>query len=198
MGVSRSPLLPLFRSDTQLGVLTELFCGADDELMISELAERIGLPLSSVAREVHRLAESDVVRVRKRGRGRFVSANRSLPWAAPLTELLDRTTGPAGAVAEAFASVEDVESVWIFGSWAARRLGIAGAAPHDIDVVVIGTPGALAVSRAALAAEKRIRVPVNPVIVERDDWDVPEPGSFLAHVKSGPLVGVIDAVPLHA
>jgi len=153
VGVSRSPLLPLFRSDTQLGVLTELFCGADDELMIS---------------------------------------------AAPLTELLDRTTGPAGAVAEAFASVEDVESVWIFGSWAARRHGIAGAAPHDIDVVVIGTPGALAVSRAALAAEKRIRVPVNPVIVERDDWDVPEPGSFLAHVKSGPLVGVIDAVPLHA
>jgi hypothetical protein len=188
--VTRSPLLPLFRSDTQLSLLTELFCGFDDELMISELADRVGLPLSSVAREVHRLAEADIVRVRKRGRAQFVSPNRTLPWAGPLTDLLDRTTGPAAAIADAFSSVKGVRAVWIFGSWAARHHGIAGPAPHDIDVAVIGTPSTLAVSRAARAAERRTHVPVNAISVEPADWDSPQPESFLATIKDGPLVPV--------
>lgn len=183
--------MPLFRSDTQLGVLTELFCGVDEELMISELADRLDMPLSSVAREVHRLEQADVVRVRKRGRGQFVTPNRSLPWAGPLTDLLDRTTGPAAAIGDAFGPVKGVEAVWIFGSWAARRHGATGPAPHDIDVVVVGTPSTLAVSRAARTAERRTHVPINAITVETADWDSPEPDSFLANLRSGPLVPVI-------
>jgi DNA-binding transcriptional ArsR family regulator len=190
VAVSRSPLLPLFRSDTQLGVLTELFCGVDHELMISELAERLALPLSSVAREVHRLEGADVVRVRRRGRAQFVSPNRELPWAGPLTELLDRTTGPAAVLAEAFGPVKHVDGVWIYGSWAARYHGEAGAAPHDIDVLVVGTPSALAVSRAAQSAERRTRVPVNATTVAPQDWDQPERDSFLATIRRRPLVAL--------
>jgi hypothetical protein len=191
--VSRSPLSPLFRSETQIRVLTELFCGPDDELMISEIAERAGLPLSSVAREVHRLDEADVVRLRRRGRSQFVSPNRGAPWSASLTELLDRTAGPAAAIAEAFGTVKNVKSVCIFGSWAARSHGQPGAAPRDIDVVAVGTPTELAVSRASAAAERRTGVPVNALIVDPDEWSNPaEPDSFIASIKNGPLVLVID------
>jgi predicted nucleotidyltransferase len=184
-------LLPLFRSDTQLGVLTELFCGVAGELMISELADRLAQPLSSVAREVHRLEAADIVKVTRRGRAQFVSPNRDLPWAGPLTELLDRTTGPAAAVTEAFASVKHVDAVWIYGSWAARARGEPGPAPHDIDVLVVGTPSALAVSRAAQLAERRTHVPVNTTTVAREDWARPERGSFLATIKTRPLVELL-------
>jgi predicted nucleotidyltransferase len=180
----------MFRSSTQIAVLTELFCGPVEELMISELATRIAVPLSSVAREVHRLAEVDILRVRKRGRSQFVSPNRDAPWSRALTELLDRTTGPAAAIAEAFGALQDVEAVWIFGSWAARLHGERGAAPHDIDVVVVGTPSALAVSRAAAVAERRTGVPVNAINVDPEIWDHPERRSFLADVKKGPLTAV--------
>jgi len=190
MGVSRSPLLPLVRSDTQLAVLTALFCGAEDELMISELAERVGLPLSSIAREVHRLEAADVVRVRKRGRTQFASANRDLSWAGPLTDLLDRTSGPAAILAAAFAGVRHIAAVWIFGSWAARSHGVAGSTPHDIDVIVVGQPSALAVTRAARDAERRIGVPVNAIVVDPEEWSAPEDGSFLAHIRAEPLVQV--------
>ena len=190
MGVSRSPLLPLVRSDTQLAVLTSLFCGGEDELMISELAEQVGLPLSSVAREVHRLEAANVVRVRKRGRTQFVSANRDLSWAGPLTDLLDRTSGPAAVLATVFGAVPHVEEVWIYGSWAARSHGVAGSAPHDIDVVVVGQPSSLAVSRASRDAEHRIGVPVNAIIVGPTEWSSPEGGSFLAQIRAEPLVRV--------
>jgi predicted nucleotidyltransferase len=183
--------MPLFRSEIQLGLLTELFCGVGGELMISELADRLAQPLSSVAREVHRLEAADIVRVARRGRTQFVSPNRDLPWAGPLTELLDRTTGPAAAVTEAFAPLKHVSSVWIYGSWAARARGEQGPAPHDIDVLVVGTPSALAVSRAAQAAERRTHVPVNATAVASEDWERPERGSFLASIKNGPLVEVI-------
>lgn len=192
MGAPTPPLLPLFRSDTQLHVLTELFCGPDEELMISELADRTDLPLSSVAREVHRLEDAGVLLLRRRGRSQFVSANRTLSWAAPLTDLLDRTSGPAAAITNTFSSVKHVASVAIFGSWAARSLGLGAGAPRDIDVVVVGTPSALAVSRAAQAAERRTRVPVNAITVALHDWTEPEPESFLASIKDGPLIPVIE------
>lgn len=160
--------------------------------MISELADRIDMPLSSVAREVHRLADADVVRVRKRGRSQFVSANRALPWAGPLTELLDRTAGPAAAIADAFAHLEGVQSAWIFGSWAARSHGEAGPAPHDIDLAVVGTPSALSVSRAARKAERRTNISVNAIIIDPADWAEPEEGSFLARIQHEPIVEVFD------
>jgi predicted nucleotidyltransferase len=191
VAVARSPLLPLFRSETQLRILTELFCGPDDELMISELATRIRLPLSSVSREVHRLQPDDILRIRKRGRAQFASPNRSAAWSRPLTELLDRTTGPAAVIADTFGSLAGVEAVWIFGSWAARSRGQRGTSPHDIDVLVVGSASAVEVSRASAAAERRIGIPVSALSVDPTDWEAPEPDSFVASLKAGPMVEVI-------
>jgi DNA-binding transcriptional ArsR family regulator len=197
VAVSRSALLPLFRSETQVRILTELYCGRDDELMIAELAERIRLPLSSVSREVHRLQEDDILHVRKRGRAQFASPNRDAPWSRPLTELLDRTTGPAAVIAATFGVIPNLEAVWIFGSWAARSRGQRGAAPHDIDVVVVGAASTLEVSRAAASAERRIGIPVSAISIERTDWDQPQPDSFVASIKMGPLVEVITRGSAH-
>jgi hypothetical protein len=60
---------------------------------------------------------------------------------------------------------------------------------------VVGTPSALAVSRAARVAERRTHVPVNALTVEPGDWAAPEPESFLATIKAGPLVPLVDRTP---
>ena len=192
MGVNRPPLLPLFRSETQLLVLGRLFCGPGGDLMVSELADQIAVPLSTVAREVHRLVDAGVLVATARGRSLFVGPNWDLPWASALAALLDQTIGPIAVISEVLSELEGVEQAFVFGSWAARAMGRSGAAPADVDLVVVASSSLseIELARGCRAAEDRIGIEVKPLRVEPADWEAPEADSFLESLKAGPLVEV--------
>ncbi len=195
VGVTRPPLLPLFRSETQLLILGRMFCGPAGDLMVSELADQVDVPLSTVAREVHRLVDAGVLLVTERGRSLFVGPNWHLPWALALAALLDQTIGPVAVISEGLSELEGVEEAYIFGSWAARARGRPGSAPADIDLLVVApwSLSDLELARVCRAAEDRVGLEVKPVRVEPHEWDPEsslEPGSFLASLRAGPLVDV--------
>lgn len=73
-----------------------------------------------------------------------------------------------------FARIPGASEVIIFGSWAARHAGEAGATPHDIDVLVVGEGVARAdVYEAADRAQARLGLPVNPTIRSRPNGPTP-------------------------
>jgi predicted nucleotidyltransferase len=189
MGTTRPPLLPLFRSQTQLDLLAAVF-SAPAPIAVGDLAERMGAPISTVSREVARLADAGVLRVVASGRAKLVEARRDHAWAPALAELLDRTVGIAAVVAETFGGLDDVDQVAVFGSWAERRLGRLGPPPRDIDVLVVGTPAAFEVASAAQAASRRLGLEVSPTVVSPEAWADPRQDPVLRAVKRGPLVVV--------
>jgi hypothetical protein len=86
--------------------------------------------------------------------------------------------------------------VAIFGSWAARYAGTVGAAPNDIDVLVVGDQvSRLAVDAAAQRSEDRLRIQVNPVVMDPARWQAGD-DPFAAQIKAGPTFFVTD--PLRA
>ena len=93
------------------------------------------------------------------GRTRLIRANARARWVAPLREILTVVTGPVVILAEELARIDGIESAFLFGSFAARMLGDAGPAPHDIDVMVLGEPDVDAVHRRALGSRPRRTVP---------------------------------------
>lgn len=189
MGVTRPSLLPLFRSHTQLGVLSVLFAAEAGALPITDIAQRVGLPLSSVSREVARLGEAGIVLIEVRGRVRLVEANRELPYARALTEMIEVTGGVEACLREAFAGLSGVESVVAFGSWAARRRGLPGRPPNDIDLIVVGEPDAFDVMAAVQEVESVARLPVNAITVALTQWNDPE-DPFIRQIKDGPTVEI--------
>jgi len=60
--------------------------------------------------------------------------------------------------------------VVIFGSWAARRAGVAGMAADDVDVLVLGNPARCDVYDAAERAEARLGYPVNALVRPIERW----------------------------
>ena len=93
-------------------------------------------------------------------------------------------------IADEFAALPKAEHVVIFASWAARCLGRTGAAPHDLDVVVIGQPTRESVYDAADRAQQRLRMAVNPVIRTADTWrDADDP--LVRQIQSSPFVPVL-------
>ncbi len=98
---------------------------------------------------------------RTHGRNRLVRANPTHPATAALTQLLELSFGPQIVIGEEFA-LPQVEQVVIFGSWADRHHGSPGPPPHDVDVLVIGTPERAAIYDAADRAQVRLGLQVNP------------------------------------
>ena len=184
-------LLPVLRSQHQADLLAKLLLHPEQEFTIADLTRGLRMPQSTVSGEVRRLADAGILVVRPVGRSRLVRANVSSRLVGPLTELIVLTYGPHVVVADEFGDLQDVASVVIFGSWAARYRGERGLPPNDVDVLVVGAPDRVAMYGAAERAELRLGRPVNPIVCSRAQWAHPtEP--FIVEIKSRPYVTVID------
>jgi DNA-binding transcriptional ArsR family regulator len=184
-------LLPVFRSKHQAELLMWLLLHPEQEYGVTDLSERLGVPLSTLHREVVRLNEAGLITSRALGRNRLIRADTSHPAARSLAQLLEVTFGPKAVIAEEF-SVRGVEQVLIFGSWAARYIGEPGPPPRDIDVLVIGKVDRADVYEAAERAQARLGIEVNPVVRSAKRWDDPA-DALIAQVKASPFVVVLDA-----
>lgn len=190
---TEAPLLaPIFRSDGQARLIAALLLSRD-ELSITDLAKRADLAYPTAHREVARLLEAGILSERQVGRTRLLRANDSSPLVNPLREILMVATGPVVVLAEEFAHIDRIESAFLYGSFAARMLGDAGPAPHDIDVMVLGDPDVDAVYEACTRAEAAVHRPVNPTILTTEEFG--ERSAFLDNVRSGPVVAVVGELP---
>jgi predicted nucleotidyltransferase len=162
----------------------------DREYGVSDLADRLGVPLSTLHREVVRLDKAGLIASRTLGRNRLVRANTAHPAAAALTQLLEITFGPRAVIAEEFA-IPGAEQVVIFGSWAARYAGEAGPPPHDIDVLVIGKIDRADVYEAADRAQARLGIEVNSVVRTPKQWADPA-DALVKQIKASSYIVVLD------
>lgn len=184
-------LLPVFRSQHQAELLMWLMLHPDQEFGVSDLAARLGVPLSTLHREVVRLDASGLITSRTLGRNRLLRANTTHPAAAALTQLLEVTFGPKVVVAEEFA-IPGAEQVLIFGSWAARYAGQSGPPPHDIDVLVVGRVDRADLYDAADRAHARLGIEVNPVVRTVKQWNDPS-DALVAQIKASAHTIVLGA-----
>jgi predicted nucleotidyltransferase len=183
-------LLPVFRSQHQAELLMWLLLHPDQEFGVSDLAGRLGVPLSTLHREVVRLDKAELIVSRTLGRNRLLRANTGHPAAPALTQLLEVTFGPKVVVAEEFAT-PGAEQVVIFGSWAARYAGQAGPPPNDIDVLVVGKVGRADLYDAADRAQGRLGIEVNPVVRTAKQWDDPA-DVLVGQIKASAFTVVLD------
>lgn len=190
---TEGPLLaPIFRSDGQARLLSALLLGVD-EISLTELASRAGVAYASAHREVGRLLDAGIVRERLAGRTRLLRANADSPLVPPLREILLIATGPVALLGVEFTAIEGIESAFLYGSFAARMQRIAGAAPNDIDVMVIGTPDPDLIYQACDRVEEAVHRPVNPTILSRTEARADS--GFLAQVRDGAVVPIVGELP---
>jgi DNA-binding transcriptional ArsR family regulator len=186
-------LLPILRSEHLAEILTVILLHPDVEYTLSDLAGMLGLPLTTVQREVNRLTSAQLIRERRIGRSRLVSADLSNRYSRPLTELVTLAFGPRFVVGEEFRSLGAV-AVAIYGSWAARYEGVPGNQPRDVDVLVIGEVPRRDLYEAAERAEQRLKLPVNPVLSSRARW-LAAADALIQQIRAAPLVWVVGGEP---
>ncbi len=183
--------MPVFRSRHQADLLTVLFLHPDDDHTTTDLAARLGIPLTTAHRELSRLEAAGLLTGRQVGRARLLRANTGHRAFAPLARLLLVTFGPHVVITEEFTGLPRVSTVVLYGSWAARYDGVDGPAPADVDVLVVGTPQRADVYAAAERAEARLSIPVNPVVRSPARWTAGD-DPLIATIQTGPHLVLQD------
>lgn len=189
MRVAAPPLLPIFRSRLQGELLALVLIDPSRSWTIDELSERTGHPYQTVATEVRRLQDVQLINVSTVGRTKLLSANDSNPYTRPLAQLVLMSFGPPLVISEEFGAVGRIEQLMIYGSWAARYEGEAGPVPNDIDLLVIGQPDRDELHEAAARAQRRLGREVNVTRRTRAAWNTATDG-FTQQVRSSPLLEV--------
>jgi len=180
--------MPIFRSHHQATLLAWLFLHPDREYTLTDLAQRLNVPLTTLHREAERLVLAGILRDRYRGRARLLQANTSNRAAAPLTQLLEVTYGPETVIGEEF-TIANADRVLIYGSWADRYHGTPGPPPNDVDVLVVGNVDRAEVYDAADRARTRLGMQVNPVIWTAQKW-ADGADALIAQIKVSATVDV--------
>jgi len=183
------PLLPLFRSDAQARLLAQLYLRPERRRTLSELARELGVSHTTLSREADRLEQSGLVESEYLGKQRLLSRNERSVYFHSLRDLLLRAFGPLPLLERALPQQTGVTQAFLYGSWAARYLGEPGEAPHDLDLLVVGTPQRNAIARLSRDLERELGIEVNPTIVSVDDWKHKRTG-FLRSLADSPLVEI--------
>jgi predicted nucleotidyltransferase/DNA-binding transcriptional ArsR family regulator len=184
---SAPALLPVFRSEAQARILAALLLDPSREASIADLAGLAGIRPPNALREVNRLIGAGLLKDRRVGRTRLVSADVSSPYHQPLVQILARSFGPVLVIGDELAAVPGIDKALIFGSWAARFLGQAGPPPGDVDVLVIGAPPGRDLRRANARMEDALHIPVQITTVPAHEWAAAESG-FLRDVQTKPSI----------
>jgi hypothetical protein len=185
---------PYFRSDGQARLLAVLVLLTDDgvELTIRDIAQRAELPYATAHKEIERQLAAGLFREHKVGNYRFIGVNPDSPLLQPVRDLLAITAGPVPLLAAELAEIDHVDEAFLYGSFAARLRGVAGDAPRDIDLMVIGTPDPTAVYDACTRVGDRVGRPVNPTIMTPTELGAKANSGFLTHIRQNPTVPVIS------
>lgn len=157
------------------------------EYSLADLARRTGAVPSAVHREVQRLITSGLFLDRRVGKTRLVRANTEDRLFEPTKNLLEVTYGPQPLLEQGLRTVAGVDRAFIFGSWAARRHGIPGPPPNDIDVLVVGSASRRDLEKLGRELSTRLNIEVAVERITGRQWD-DETDPFVQTVRQRHLV----------
>ncbi len=149
------------------GILCALLGAPAAGLHLSEIARRLGVPPSSLQRELAALSAAEILTAERDGNRVRYAFNEACPFLPELRGLLIKTAGVADVLREALGPLEEhIDVAFVFGSMARGT----ERAQSDIDLLVIGSASPYEVSGALADAAIRLGREVNPVVYTADEF----------------------------
>src|SRR5471032_371605 len=132
----RNVMLDALFPRTRQGILGAVLVQPERAWYVSELARRMGVPSSSLQRELQNLTEAKILKTHRQGRMVYYQANVDSPLFPDLRGLLLKTAGLADVLADALKPLASkLRIVFVYGSIASG----SEQADSDIDLMVVGT-----------------------------------------------------------
>jgi len=146
---------------TRQGILAATLVQPTKAWYASELAHRLGVPSSSLQRELRDLSEAGILKTHRQGRMVYYQANRDSPVFPDLRGLLLKTAGLVDVLAQALKPVAaKIAAAFVYGSIAAG----SEQSDSDIDLMVVGQVSPEDLALPLRRARELLGREINPMV----------------------------------
>ena len=134
---------------------------------LSDLAQHLGVPPSTLQRELASLVEAGILRRKRDGNRVYFQPDPDCPLLPELTGLMTKTAGLLDVLREALAPFAgSIRWAFVYGSVARAEVRSAS----DVDLMVVGSVGLADLVSALRKAERRLGRPINPTVYTPEEF----------------------------
>lgn len=184
------PALDALLPKTRQGILAATLLQPEKAWYASELARRMGVPPSSLQRELRDLAEAGILKTHRQGRMSYYQANVESPLFPDLRGLLLKTAGLVDVLADALKPVASkVKAAFVYGSIASGE----EQSDSDVDVMIIGTVPSTDLALSLRHARDLLGREINPTTYTPAEFSKKRAARdpFLTNVLSKPKLFIL-------
>jgi predicted nucleotidyltransferase len=188
----RSPIPDALFPGVRGRVLAALFLDPGRSWYLSDLARQLGVPASSLQRDLARLSSAGILRRRQDGGRVYYQPDPDCPFLSELGALLSKTTGLVPRLKAALRPLAgELVAAFVYGS-AARG---DDAATSDVDLMVVGSAGLRRLAPVLRRLHAELGREIHPVSYTPVEFAAKrrERDSFLASVLAGAKVFVLGS-----
>lgn len=154
----KNNMLDALFPQTRQNVLATLLLSPERRWYLSDLAQHLKVPPSSLQRELASLAEAGVLYREADGNRVYYQANSAFPLLPELQSIFAKTVGLADKLKETLEPFgEEIDLAFIFGSVARGER----TARSDVDVLLVGSVGMSDLALPLRELERTLQIPVN-------------------------------------
>jgi len=158
-----SALFPKARRE----VLAAMLMHPDRWWFLADLGRHIGVPSSSLQREMESLVSVGVLLRREEGRHVYFKPNPSCPILPELQGIMTKTLGLVDVLCESLAPLEErIRVAFVYGSIARSE----ELSESDVDLMIVGDVGLADLSPPLDEAEKKLGREVNPTVFSSNEF----------------------------
>ena len=184
-------LLDALLPKTRQGILAALLGQPEKTLYVSELARRIGVPSSSLQRELKDLTKAGILKTHRQGHMAYYQANRDSPVFADLRGLFLKTAGLVDVLATALKPLAaKLQLVFVYGSIASGT----EQSDSDIDLMVVGKVAPAELALPLRRARELLGRDINPTVYTPGEFAKKRASKdhFLTQVLTKPRLLVLE------
>jgi predicted nucleotidyltransferase len=185
--------LDAFLSKPEQRLMSVVLGRPGQDFGVLELLERMGNSRGAGSTVLKRWVDSGLLRERKVGNQRRLSANPQFVLYPELRKMVMKTVGLTEPLAKAMAPLfHRLADAFVFGSVATG----SDTSESNIDVAVVGDVNMFDVSPLVDAAQAELGRPVHVNVYSEHEWALDDP--IIVVIKSGPRVDLMAAIRAEA
>jgi DNA-binding transcriptional ArsR family regulator len=181
---------------TRQGILAALLGRPEKPWYVSELAKRMGVPSSSLQRELRDLTDAGILKTHRQGRMAYYQANVDSPIFGDLRGLILKTAGLVDVLAVALKPLAArLQLVFVYGSIASGT----EQSNSDVDLMVVGKIAPADLAMPLRRARETLGREINPTVYSPAEFEKKRAAqdTFLSGVLAKPrliVIGSVDAL----
>jgi predicted nucleotidyltransferase len=152
---------------TRQGILAAMFVRPQKSWYVAELARRMGVPSSSLQRELQGLSDAGILKTHRQGRMVYFQPDTDSPLYPDLRSLLLKTAGLVDVLADALEPLTgQVRLAFVYGSMANGE----ERNDSDVDLMVVGNASPASLALPLRRAREALGREINPTVYSQAEF----------------------------